>query len=288
MLNQQQFEDSIKKALFNEAEVITPSDNMFDKIESAIKLNDKNMLKEKRSHTVFNFKRSIIAASCSFIIIGLFLATSSNITTSALQSINKYVNGYIDIKHYHKAPSKSDLQKYMGYAVKLPNSLPGGYKLVNASIDGHIDGSTPDKQQYDKRGAGAIYSIDNTKQNSITLSAQKSDVDANSPIFKNAKPVKIGSTTAYWTEYTIHLQPNGTKVSKEQQQKEDEDIKNGKEVLITVGNKSGSKNILKDEFKIAHSLKWKDNGINYELTDQNNKLNLNQMTQLAQHIMNTK
>jgi hypothetical protein len=169
----------------------------------------------------------------------------------------------------------------MGYVVKLPDSLPGGYKLINASINGHVDGSTPDKQQYDKRGVGAIYSIDNTKQNSITSSAQKSNVDAKAPIFKNAKAVKVGNSTAYWTEYTVHVKPIGTKISKEQQQKENEDIKNGKEVLITIGNKSGSKNILKYEFKIAHSLKWKDKGINYVLTDQNNKLSLNQMTQLA-------
>lgn len=37
MLNHQQFENSIKKALFNRAESIEPSDNMFDKIESEIK-----------------------------------------------------------------------------------------------------------------------------------------------------------------------------------------------------------------------------------------------------------
>lgn len=288
MSNQQQFEDNIKKVLFNKAETIKPRDDMFDKIESTIKLNNKNMVNGKLSYITFNFKKSIIAAACGFTIVGLFFVTSSNFTASALQSINKYVNGYIDMKHYDNAPSKADLQKDLGYTVKLPDSLPGGYKIIDASIDGHIDGSTPDKQQYDKRGVGAIYSIDKTKQNGITLSVQKTDVDANSPIFKNAKPVNIGNTTAYWTEYTIHVQPVGTKLSKEEQQKEDENIKNGKEILITIGNKPGNKNMLKDEFKTVYSLKWKDNGINYVLTDQNNKLNLAQMTQLAEHIINTK
>lgn len=115
-------------------------------------------------------RKSIIGAACGFTIIGLFFATSPNITASALQSINKYVNGYTDVKNYDKAPSKADLQKDIGYVVKLPDSLPGGYKLINASITGHVDGSTPDKQQYDKRGVGSIYSIHNTKQDSITSS----------------------------------------------------------------------------------------------------------------------
>jgi hypothetical protein len=59
---------------------------------------------------IFNLRKSIIGAVCGFTIVGLFFATLPNITASALQSINKYVNGYTDVKNYDKVPSKADLQ----------------------------------------------------------------------------------------------------------------------------------------------------------------------------------
>lgn len=286
MSNQQQFEDNIKKVLYSKAENIAPSDDMFQKIKSEIKTNRS----EKIMH--FKLKKSMIAASCCFIIAGSVLATSPNFRASALQSIGKYVNGYTDMKHYDSAPSKTQLQKDMGYSVKLPDSLPGGYKLIDADIDGHIDGSNPDKQ-YDNRGAGATYSINNNRKQSITLTAQKRDTEANAAIFKNAKAVKIGDNTAYFTEYTVHDLPVGTKLSKEQQKKENEDIKNGKEVLVGISssknNTSKESANLKEKFTISHSLKWKDNGINYQLTDSNDKLlSMDQMVKIAEYVMNTK
>jgi hypothetical protein len=289
MSKQQQFEDIVKASLLNKAEKISPSDNMFKNIKYEIQLNrseKKFMLKEKFLPLNLNLKKSIITAACgTFIILGSVLAFSPNARVSALQSIGKHVNGYIDMKTYDKAPSKDELKKDLGYEVKMPASLPGEYKLMNSSIDGHIDGSTPDKQ-YDKKEAEGIYSKTNTRQDSLTLGAWKAGARADSAIYKNAKTVTIENTTAYWTEYTVHVLPNDIKLSKEQEAKENEACKSGKEILIGIGSKDGKK--LKEEFNTAHSLKWTQNNVNYELTDQNNKLTFDQMSKMAESIINSK
>ncbi|QXE17947.1 hypothetical protein [Clostridium sp. 001] len=283
MLNQEQFDKNIKKALLNKSQDIVPSDNMFENIKSEITSNrsDKYMSKEKFLPFSLNIKKTVIAASCGFLILAGSVVASPNLRASALQSIGKYVNGYTDMKHYDKAPSKADLQKDLGYSVKIPDSLSGGYKLVDSGVDGHIDGATPDNQ-YGNRGAYAIYSINNDRKTTLSLGASKRSVEADAPIFKNAVPVKMGSITGYFTQYKVHEAPEGTKFSA----KEKQDIKDGKEVLIGMG--SPKKNVkLKEKFSQECALKWKDNGINYELTSMGN-LSESQMSELAQYVISSK
>lgn len=283
MLNQEQFDENIKKALLNKSQDIVPSDNMFENIKSEITSNrsDKYMSREKFLPFSLNIKKTVIAASCGFLILAGSFVASPNLRVSALQSIGKYVDGYTDVKDYNKAPSKADLQKDLGYSVKIPDSLSGGYKLVDAGVDGHIDGATPDKQ-YGNRGAYATYTINNDRKTTLTLGAAKRSVEADDPIFKNAVPVKMGSITGYFTQYKVHEAPKGTKFSA----KEKQDIKDGKEVLIGIG--SPKKNVkLKEKFSQECALKWKDNGINYDLTSMGN-LSESQMSELAQYVISSK
>ncbi len=292
MSKQQQFEDIVKASLLNKAEKISPPDNMFENIKYEIQLNrseKKFMLKEKFLPLNLNFKKSIIATFCSaFIISGSILAFSPSIRASALQIIDKHANGYIGMKSYDKAPSKNELKKDLGYEVKMPASLPEGYKLIDSGISGHIDGSAPPEKQYDKKEAGATYSKNKGRKNSVSLDVCKAGVKVDSPIFKNAKIVNIGNTTAYWAEYTIHILPVDVfdKMSQQQQDKIDEACKNGKEVLISVSSNNGTK--LSEEFKPSHSLKWTQGNVNYRLTDENNKLTFDQMSKMAESIMNSK
>lgn len=293
MSNHQQFEDMIKTALIDKAEEICPSDNMFKKIKYEIQSNrseKKFMLKEKFLPLNLNFKKSIITASCGALIIaGSVLTFSPSIRASALQIIDKNVNGYTSIRNYDKAPSKDTLKKDLGYEIKMPASLPGGYKLVDGGVTGHIDGSLPPEKQYDKKAAGATYSKDKSQKEFISLDASKVAAEKDSPIFKNAKKVTIGTTTAYWTEYTLHILPHDMleKMSKQQEAELDKASENGKELLVIVGDNTGKK--LNEEFKTAHALKWTDNGVSYQLTDQNNKLlTFEQMSQMAESIINSK
>ncbi|WML32877.1 hypothetical protein [Clostridium sp. OS1-26] len=170
MSNQQQFKDIVKAALLNKAEEASQSDNMFESIKYEIQSNRSEkrfMLKEKFLPLNLNLKKSIITASCGiFIIAGSVLTFSPSIRASALQIIDKNVNGYTSIRNYDKAPSKDTLKKDLGYAIKMPASLPGGYKLVDSNITGHIDGSLPPEKQYDKKAAGAIYSKDKSQKSS--------------------------------------------------------------------------------------------------------------------------
>lgn len=285
----QQFKNIIKAALADKAEKISTPDNMFENIKQEIKLNrseKKFMLKEKFSP--LNLKKSIIAASCGiFIVAGSALVFSPDVRVSALQSIDKYVNGYTDIKSYDKAPSKDELKKNLGYEAKVPDSLEGGYKLIRSRILGHIDGLIPDKQ-YDKKEALGIYSKDDNKKDYVALDVSKVEARDDSPIFKNAKAVTIGNAAAYWVEYKVHIVPKDIMNKKTQKQKDeiDEACKNGKEILNIVASNDGSK--LNEEFITAHSLKWTDNKVNYHLTDENNKLTFEEMSKMAEGIINSK
>lgn len=291
MSNQQQFKDIVKASLLNKAEKISPSDNMFENIKYEIQSNrseKKFMLKERFLPLNLNSKKSIIAASCgAFIIAGSILGFSPDARVSALQSISKYANGYMSMKSYDKAPSKDELKKDLGYEIKMPASLEGGYKLIDSDIAGHIDGSTPDKQ-YDKKEACGVYSKDNSRKDSITLDVWKVGARADSSIFKNGKTVTIGNTTGYWVEYTVHIVPTDImdKMSQQQKDKIDEACKSGKEILIAVSSKDGRK--LNEQFKTAHALKWTQNNVNYQLTDQNNKSTFEEMSKMTESIISSK
>lgn len=291
MSNQEQFEDIIKTSLLNKSEEISPSDNMFENIKNKIQSNrseKKLMLKEKFFPLNLNIKKSVIAASCGTLIIaGSILTFSPATRVSALQSIDKYVNGYASMKDYNKSPSKDELKKDLGYDAKMPSSLDGGYKLIGSGVTGHIDGSNPDKQ-YDKKEAGGMYSKDNYKKDFVTLDIWKAGAREDSPIFKNAKAVTIGNTAAQWVEYTVRIEPFDVfeKMPQQQKDKINEACASGKEILITVSSKDGKK--LNEELKTAHALKWTDNNVNYQLTDQNNKLTFEEMSKMAQGMINSK
>ncbi|WPC43617.1 hypothetical protein [Clostridium sp. JS66] len=286
MSNQQQFDNIIKSALMDKAEKVSQKENMFENIRNEIQSNRNEKILNLRDRLpYFNLKKSMItAACCMFIAAGAVFTFSPDARVSALQSIGKYVNGYIDMKSYDKAPSKDNLKSDLGYDAKMPESLPGEYKLIDAGISGHINGSTPDKQ-YDKKEADGIYSKNNTREESISLSAWKVGAKKDSSIYKNAKAVTVGNTTAYWAEYIVHVLPTDIKLTKEQAAKVNENCKNGKEILVAVSSKNGTK--LKEEFNKSHSLKWTQNNVNYQLTDENNKLSFEEMSKIAESIMNS-
>lgn len=287
MSNQQHFENILKAALVSKAEKISSSDAIFENIKNEIELNrseKKIMLKDK--FLLLNYKKSIVAALFStFIITGSVITLSPSLRVSAAETLSKFANGYLSMKSYIEAPSKEALKNDLGFEAKIPSSLPGGYKLIESSISGHVDGSLPEKM-YDKKEVGAIYTKDILSKKGLTLSASNSD--SNSPIFKNAQTVAINNTTAYWAEYTTLVLPHDTlnKMSQEEKNKIDKDVIAGKKVLITVGSKTGK--TLKEEEKITHSLKWAQDGITYELTDTNNELSYEEIVKMAENIINSK
>jgi len=150
---------------------------------------------------------------------------------------------------------------------------------------GHINGLIPDKQ-YDKTAASGIYSKNNSEKESVFLDVSKAEEKDDSPIFKNGKAVTIGNTAAHWVQYKVHILPKDIldKKTKEQKDEIDKACENGKEILNIVASKDSSK--LNEEFKTAHSLKWTDNKVNYQLTDENNKLTFKEMSKIAEGIIN--
>lgn len=269
-----------------------------DEFDENLELDDltskriKNNLDQKIQKRKNKIKYAVIA--CIVLIsTGLVFGVSSNIRASKLLSIDKSVTGYTRIKSYDKAPSKDKLKTDLGYEATIPELLPEGYKLIESSISGYIDGSQPVEKQYQKKQASAIYSKHVFSPKVVGLSIWKVGARPDSPIFKNAKSIVIGNTTAYWTEYKKYIIPINTYNKMTQQQKDKilEDMKNGKATIQLHGGDGilGSiYNNAKEKVTTTHALKWTENDVNYQLTDSDYGLSFEQMSKIAESIMNSK
>ncbi|MBI6874140.1 hypothetical protein [Clostridium aciditolerans] len=269
-----------------------------DEFDENLELDDltskriKNNLDKKIQKRKNKIKYAVIA--CIVLVsTGLVFGVSSNIRASKLLSIDKSVTGYTRIKSYDKAPSKDKLKTDLGYEATIPELIPEGYKLVKSSISGYIDGAQPVEKQYQKKQASAIYSKHVFSPKVVGLSIWKVGARPDSPIFKNAKSIVIGNTTAYWTEYKKYIIPINTYNKMTQQQKDKilEDMKNGKATIQLHGGDGilGSIcNNAKEKVTTTHALKWTENDVNYQLTDSDYGLSFEQMSKIAESIMNSK
>ncbi|WP_206154813.1 hypothetical protein [Clostridium muellerianum] len=265
-----------------------------DEFDESLELDDltskriKNRINKKIQKRKNKLKYAV--AACTILICtGLVFAVSFNIRASKLQNIDKNVAGYTTIKNYDKVPSKEELKTDLGFEAKMPELLPEGYKLVEGSIAGYIDGAQPAEKQYEKKQVGAIYSKHIFSPKIVTLSIWKVGSKPDSSILKNAKSITIGNTTAYWTEYKKCRIPINTynKMTQQQKDKLHEDMKNGKATLQLHGGSIWGDNG-KEKVKITHVLKWTENDVNYQLTDSDYGLSFEQMSKMANSIITSK
>lgn len=277
--------------LLNYAETNDELDESFELDDLTSKRIKNKLNKELQKRK--NKPKYAITACIILICTGLVFAFSSNIRASKLLSIDKNVNGYTKIKSYNKAPSKDELKTDLGYESKIPELLPEGYKLIESSISGYIDGAQPVEKQYQKKQASAIYSKHIFSPKVVGLSIWKVGSKPDSPIFKNAKSIVIGNTTAYWTEYKKYIIPINTynKMTQQQKDKIHEDMKNGKATVQLHGGDGILGNICnnaKEKVITTHALKWTENDVNYQLTDSDYGLSFEQMSKIAESIINSK
>lgn len=286
MSKQKQFEDILKRGLISKSEEINPSEEMFHKIETQIKLN-KEGSKFMFKNINFSIKKSIAAACLGLtFLIGSTLIISPSARAFAANNLNRFVNGYMAEKEYDKVPSGNELQKQAGFKVKMPQTLPGGYNILNVGVAGHVVGNadnskltSPDK----KKEVGGIYekNIDGNKSKLFLNVCNDKGTDYN----VEPKTVKIGDKTARFFEYNICYLPEGEKLTP----KEEADANAGKMSIVTFAEKSGkTNNKVKKEIKITHELKWEDNGVFYTLQDTTNTLTLDNMSKIAQSIIDIK
>lgn len=269
-----------------------------DEFDEDLELDDltskriKNKL-DKKLQERKNKTKCAVAACIILISTGLVFGASYNIRASRLLSIDRNVTGYTRIKSYDKAPSKDKLKKDLGYEATIPELLPEGYKLMESDIGSYIDESKPEEKQYEKKEASAAYSKHIFSPKVIGLSIWKVGSRPDSPIFKNANNIVIGNTTAYWTEYKKYIIPINTykKMTQQQKDKIHEDMKNGKATLQLHGGDGVLGSICdtaKEKIITTHALKWTENDVNYQLTDSDYGVSLEQMSEIAESIMTSK
>lgn len=273
--------------LLNQAEINDEFDDNLE-LDDLTSKRIKNKIDKKLQKRKNKFKCTV--AACTILICtGLVFAFSFNIRASKLQNIDKNVAGYTTIKNYNKVPLKDELKTDLGFEAKIPEFLPEGYKLVECSIAGYIDGAQPAEKQYQKKQASVIYSKHIFSSKVVGLSIWKVGSKPDSSILKNAKNITIGNTNAYWMEYKKYIIPIGTynKMTQNHKDKLHEDMKNGKATLqIHGGSVLGDNG--KEKAEITHTLQWTENDVNYQLTDSDYGLNFEQMLKMAKSIINLK
>mgnify|MGYP001066195751 CR=1 FL=1 len=269
-----------------------------DELDESFELDDltskriKNKLNKKLQKRK-NKSKYAVTACIILICTGLVFAFSFNIRASKLLSIDKNVTGYTRIKSYDKAPSKDKLKTDLGYEATIPELLPEGYKLLDSSIGVYTDGSQPAEKQYQKKEASAGYSKHIFSPKVVGLSIWKVGSRPDSPIFKNAKSIVVGNTTAYWTEYKTYIIPINTyhKMTQQQKDKIYEDMNNGKATVQLHGGDgifSGIYNNAKEKVTTTHALKWTENNVNYQIIDSDYGLSFEQMLKIADSIITSK
>lgn len=281
-------DEYIKSALKNNVRKVSPKEDSLEKIKSRIELNRSELyMSRKRFAIGFNIRRAVIVTCCSALVICGGLAVSPNGRRVIADTLTKFVYGYSEVKHYDKAQKNADLTKDAGFDVKVPSELLGGYKLIDTDISQLEDGSSGKIEKKDKKELGAMYSKEKADSNSkitkwIGLTEYNHELDALK--YKNIQKVNIGEKTAYFREYTSITYRSDVKPT----EKDWDDQKDGKAVIVAVSGKKGNENIPEKTTKEVRELSWTDNGVNYTLTEEGYELNLKELSNIADGIMNSK
>ncbi|HEX9059304.1 MAG TPA: hypothetical protein VF941_03920, partial [Clostridia bacterium] len=195
MRNSEQFETLMKSALNVKVDDVLPSDDMFIKIREGIEpdRSEPKMIKGNFFKSNFSVKKVLAVGLCCTVL----LAGSA----FAANYINKYVRGFLTEKEYKTLPSKAEIKKDAGFAAKIPESLPGGFKLNNANLAGYIDGASQSKEDDKRKVFGVSYKKpDGNLDSFLTLSASNDENEAK--IGKDPKTVYICGKEAHYWEYT--------------------------------------------------------------------------------------
>lgn len=252
---QEQFDNKISQALTATAEKITPSDYMFKKISERISYNSTDSrLKPNR----INFKKVVAVSFCCIVLLAGSIAAANYF---------RYASG---IKDYSAVPSQTQIEQDAGFKANIPETLPGGYKNVTSSLVGEFE-SPGNLVQNGNKAVSAMYKLREEDKNSfIGLSVSNEDVKS---LTQGSVELKINGVLVYWRQYKIHYIGHDYISTKD----EPADVLS----IVTSGNN-------KDYYESIRSLIWRKNGVNYILTEQGYNLTQEQLTSIAESIINSK
>lgn len=284
MYNSKEYEEFIKNELYNEADKISPSEDILCKVraemgkmENVQKPSLKEIILNKTLPFQLNLKRCFSLALCTvFVFAGLTLTFSKDARVAAADGINKlgrwmYIidrtdKGYTPVKVQLDDSGKSDttfghtdmtdqeLRKEAGFFVKIPSELWGGYKFsTKVRCIKNSDSST--------ELVGAEYTRHNELL-SVSIQDKKFLEQLNDKRVSeivNKKVFKIGDHEVYWIEESI----KGIYPEHDRQK-------------------------MPEGVKIYHSLLWEYNGSCYRLrsNEQKEDISLNDALKIAEAIVN--
>ncbi len=308
MLTQEKFENIVKSMLHEKAEGMELSPDLAEKVRFQIETrrSEKNFMSEKKFFPIdFNLKKAVAVTVCSALVItGSVFTFSKELRVWAAENINRFVVGYETVKSYETAASGTQIQKDAGFAAKIPEILPGGYTLVHSNLAGQKEGIGADLKETGKKLIGVTYQkAGEEKPFSLGVSISKADSEFSA---RNGETVvNLGTMTAYWREVSFYVTTaDGSKLSTKEMREGTGDAplpthiapekiydaftSDLQEAALSIHIAPEKMPAGEDGFKTVHTLKWRDQGIDYALSDLEGRMTLEEAMKIAEHIINTK
>ncbi len=284
MYNSKEFEELLKSELYNEADKITPSEDILRrvhtetvKMENLEKPSLRQVILNKTLPFQLNLKRCFSLVLCSVLVLAALTFTFSEdarvAAANGISTLGKWIyvidrtdNGYTPVKVELDDTSKPDstvedasnmtdqeIQKEAGFFVKIPSELRGGYKFNNKAMCIRNDDKSVSL-------VSAGYSCSNGHISIIIQDKKYLEQFNDRNISKkvNKKVFKIGNREVYWIEqYAKGIYP-------------DHDLQK-----------------MPTGVKIIHSLLWEYNGSCYSLVEsEHSDISLDNALKIAEAIIN--
>lgn len=234
--------------------------NLGEKAENEILNKTLKYAYKKECRTMSKKKICAIAAAAALAIGAVAYAASGTITM--------WCGSSASTPEYDSFPTSQQITKDIGYAPKMVETFSNGYTFAGATIVNNAlkDESGNSVEKF--KSVSVDYKNDDDK---VIFSADKfeSEIDMSDEVIDEVNGIQL-----HYSSYTNKVVPSGYELTDEDKQAEE----NGDLVFSY-----GSSEVMICE---VQGLTWKQDGIQYNLTQIDGKLSADELTEMAVEIIN--
>lgn len=252
------FDKEIKKSISQKVNDITPSEDMFSKIQTSIadRKEDYTMYTKSKKHT-----KSIMIA-CAILV----FTSATCFAASKIASIS----GGTD-KRFETFPSQTQIEKAVGFTPKYLEDFTNGYEFEEG-YTGTVKGSDNEQNTIaEMKTVGFTYIKEDSE---INLDAMQMPQNGTYPDMKGEKIVLSNGQTVFYSDWMHKFEPADYVMT--EQDKIDE------------ANGTYQFSFGTDSEIISHCqfIEWEENNIRYSLYYDNDSLTKDDMIKMSEEVLN--
>lgn len=262
MKSKEQINNEIKSTLYHQANHMEPNKDLFNQIRLNIYEKEQQEVMKNKKFSFKNRKKLIAAA------IACLALTSITIIGA---SLGKSWVSYTGMQ-YQEFPSTTVLKQDVGFIPKYTQELPGGFEYKNG---GFGTAELLDETQNALTETSHISFLYERKQDKQQLMLNAEQIEQQYLTYGTTEIVEnYNNIPLYYHQQTYKFVPEDYNMTEEDQQA----IESGK-LQISIGSQEV-------EIQNYQNLSWYEQGINYSLSAFDGEYTVEQMTEMAKHIIN--